>query len=73
MIEIYDDPDLYEEANDTLIGSYIDLMEGNFNYIDNIDIVEELIHTIRTYDNKRRRKQIDAAIQELRRRNTNEY
>lgn len=62
MIEVYDDPNMYEEANNVLMDSYTDLMEAGFNFVDDIDVVEDLIHTIRTYDNKRRRKQIDIML-----------
>jgi len=67
MIEIYDDPNTYREANDILMDTYTDLFECNLNYEDNIDELEDMIHTIRTYDNKRRRKQIYFANQELER------
>ena len=60
MIEIEGEPvAAFKQANEELIGAYIDLMEGQFNYIDNCDIVSELIHTIRTYDNMRRRSLIN--------------
>ena len=61
MLEIEGDVkgEAFRQANETLIEAFIDLWEGNYNYVDNCDIVSELIHTIRTYDNMRRRSLIN--------------
>lgn len=61
MIEIEGDlqGEAFKEANETLIEAFIDLWDGGFNYVDDCDIVSELVHTIRTYDNMRRRSLIN--------------
>ena len=60
MIEVEGEPvAAFKQANEELMDAYVDLMEGQFNYIDSCDIVFELIHTIRTYDNMRRRSLIN--------------
>ena len=60
MREVYNEnPNSFKYANQILMDSFVDLCDITFDYINDLDIVEDLIHTVRTYDNKRRRKIVD--------------
>ena len=57
------DNNLYDRANDKLRQAYIDLLQGDYNFIDNPSTIQDLIHIVRTYDNMRRRKVLTNILQ----------
>ena len=56
IVEEYGEPDIFEEANDELIGSFADLNSVHLDPVRDCDILEDLILRIHSLDNMRRRK-----------------
>jgi len=59
MIEIVGEPNMYNQANEVLINTYATYISSTFDYEKDIDIITELIRTIRSYDLMRRRKEYE--------------
>ena len=55
-------PELFHDGNNVLKDAYIDLYESNLDYGSDCDIIGELVHTIRSYDNMRRRSILNTLI-----------
>ena len=56
IVEQYGEPDLFSEANDELMGSFIDLNDSVLDPIRDCDQFQDLIIRIHELDNMRRRK-----------------
>lgn len=56
IVEEYGEPNLFENANEELMGSYVDLNDGVLDPIRDCDQFQDLIVRIHNLDNMRRRK-----------------
>jgi len=56
MIETIGDPDIFNEGNEVLMDTFVDLWDGTFDDFYDQDIKEELIIRLHQYDDMRRLK-----------------
>ena len=56
MIEIIGDPNIFNEGNEVLMDTFVDLWDGTFDDFYDQDIKEELIIRLHQYDDMRRLK-----------------
>lgn len=56
MIETIGDPDIFNEGNEVLMDTFVDLWDGTFDDFYDRDIKEELIIRLHQYDDMRRLK-----------------
>ena len=56
MIETIGDPNIFNEGNEVLMDTFVDLWDGTFDDFYDQDIKEELIIRLHQYDDMRRLK-----------------